>query len=137
MLVVLVVMGLLLATIVPGRLGADGPLQLRAAARAMVAGLERSRSLAVVTGAETVFAIDVKARRFQVPGDPAPATLPSEARLSVRTTRGDVVSDGVAGIRFFPDGGSTGGGLVLSAGEQAYRINVDWLTGRVEASDAP
>ena len=139
LLVVLAIMGLMLAAVLPGRFGGEG-LELRAAARAMADGLQRARSLAVVSGEETVFAVDVANRQFQGPGDARPAVLPPRVRLALRTVRGAVAGPDVGGIRFFPDGGSTGGGIVLGeSGEDGhqYRISVSWLTGRVEVSDDP
>jgi general secretion pathway protein H len=35
-------------------------------------------------------------------------------------------------IRFYPDGGSSGGTLVIGRAPSAHRIAVDWLTGRVD-----
>lgn len=137
LLVVIAIMGLLLAVAVPGHFGSEG-LELRAAARAIADGLQRTRSLAVVSGSETMFMVDVVNRSFMTPGDPAPSVLPPHARLSLSTVRGAVAGAEVGGIRFFPDGGSTGGGVMLGGlGEQGYRISVSWLTGRVEVSDAP
>lgn len=132
-------MGLLLAVAIPGHLGGEG-LELRAAARAIADGLQRTRSLAVVSGAETVFAVDVVNRSFQWPGDASPSVLPPYVRVSLRTVRGAVAGVEIGGIRFFPDGGSTGGGVLLGSGGlggQSYSITVSWLTGRVEVSDAP
>ena len=38
-------------------------------------------------------------------------------------------------IRFFPDGSSTGGHISLIEGKTEYRVNVDWLTGRIAIED--
>ena len=38
-------------------------------------------------------------------------------------------------ITFYPNGGSTGGHLYLARGSQASRIDIDWLTGRVDWRD--
>jgi general secretion pathway protein H len=35
----------------------------------------------------------------------------------------------VGGIRFYPDGGSTGGNVRLEANGRIYQVNVAWLTG--------
>ena len=137
LLVVLVIMGLVLAVALPGRLSGSDAVELRSAARSIADGLERSRSRALLSGTETVFAVDVERRRFQVPGDPEPVALPAQASLALRTVRGDVADADSGGIRFFPDGGSTGGGVAISQHGQGYRITVSWLTGRVEVSDAP
>ena len=34
-------------------------------------------------------------------------------------------------VRFFPEGGATAAAITLERGGRAYRIEVDWLTGRV------
>ena len=38
---------------------------------------------------------------------------------------------GAGGLLFFPNGTSTGGRVVLGAGDGSRAVNVDWLTGRV------
>jgi len=130
-------MGLMMAIVVPGRLFGNDATELRAAARGIVNGLQRARSFAVISGTETVFTVDVRKHRFKVPGEAAPVSLPPHANMILRTVRGDVVDAGVGGISFFPDGGSTGGGIAISQNGQGYRIKVSWLTGRVEVDDAP
>ncbi|NBC88790.1 MAG: hypothetical protein GVX90_04750 [Alphaproteobacteria bacterium] len=40
-----------------------------------------------------------------------------------------------ARFRFFPDGSATGGRITLSRDERQYRIDIDWLTGRVKILD--
>jgi general secretion pathway protein H len=44
---------------------------------------------------------------------------------------------GEQGLTFFPTGASTGGWLVLEAGDGRRAVNVDWLTGRVTVGPAP
>ena len=41
---------------------------------------------------------------------------------------------GAGGIRFFPDGTSTGGGIEIVRKNRRFLITVDWLTGRVAIS---
>jgi len=43
----------------------------------------------------------------------------------------ELVSDTSGGIRFFPDGSSTGGNIAVVLGEREWRINVGWLTGEI------
>ena len=53
---------------------------------------------------------------------------------------GTVVEETVpaeGGIAFFPNGTSTGGRIVLAAGDGRRAIEVDWLTGRVSVGNAP
>ena len=39
------------------------------------------------------------------------------------------------GIRFFPDGSSTGGYIALADDKTEYRVKVDWLTGHISIAD--
>ena len=130
-------MGIVLVAIVPSRFSSRDGIELRAAARSIVDGLQRTRSLALSSGAPALFAIDVDRRLFQAPDAAAPVALPPQARLSLKTVRGEMADRSVGGIRFFPDGGSTGGGITIGADGSQYRIAVSWLTGRVEIADAP
>lgn len=43
----------------------------------------------------------------------------------------EVNRDGVGVIRFYPDGGASGGGIDITRGGQSVTIAVDWLVGRV------
>ncbi len=41
------------------------------------------------------------------------------------------VTDEGGGIRFLPNGQSSGGAVTLSRGDLAYQVSVNWLTGGV------
>ena len=49
--------------------------------------------------------------------------------IVLTTARSEVTSESVAGIRFFPDGGSTGGRVDLVVHGREYIVNIAWLTG--------
>ena len=55
--------------------------------------------------------------------------LPEGMEIQLTTARSEVMSDEVGSIRFFPDGGSTGGRVDLLVNGREYVINVAWLTG--------
>ena len=54
----------------------------------------------------------------------------------ILTFPSDVLLAGDQAISFGPDGGSSGGGVVLRAGQRRVPISVDWLTGRVGVAEA-
>jgi general secretion pathway protein H len=62
-------------------------------------------------------------------------TLPGDLHLQLLTAESEIVNEDRGAIRFFADGGSTGGRVTLSAGERAYVVDVSWLTGRVTVHD--
>jgi general secretion pathway protein H len=80
---------------------------------------------------EQVFLVDIENRSYQVPGRKR-IDLPEGVDVTITTARSEVTSEAVAGIRFFPDGGSTGGHIELTINEREYRVNVAWLTGETK-----
>ena len=69
--------------------------------------------------------------RFGVTGDPREIALPESMALKLYTAQSELLDSATGGIRFFPDGSSTGGAITVSGPKLAYRVNVDWLTGTV------
>jgi general secretion pathway protein H len=108
---------------------------LKSAAREVAAGLRMARSEAVAGRRETVLMLDLQQRSFRVDRDPREHALPQDIEIRLFTAQSDLVSDHTGAVRFFPDGGSTGGRITLAAGERKYDVDIDWLTGRVAIGD--
>ncbi len=127
MLVVLVIVALVMAVVPPLFAGGEARLELAASAREIAAGLRETRSLAIREGRSEAFLVDGAAGLFRAGAGPV-RRLPQGLLLSVADA-----SDGQArtAIRFFADGSSTGGRLLLRRGERRSDVTVDWLTGRV------
>jgi len=134
-LIVLVVMVMIL-TVVPPMLGSGMTgAELKSAARSLAAGLNQARSLAISQQREATLTVNVDSKTFQVSGVSREYHLPAKAEVKLDTARSELTSEGVGSIRFFPDGSSTGGRVTVSRGEQQYRVDVEWLTGRVRILD--
>jgi general secretion pathway protein H len=93
-----------------------------------VANLRYTRVRAIVEKSEKLFMVNVDERSYQAPGRKE-VSLPEEVDLTLTTARSEMSSENVGGIRFFPDGGSTGGHIEMYVNGREYRINVAWLTG--------
>ena len=130
-LIVLVIGVLLVALVPPLFSGMSGATELRGAARQLAAGLRNARNEAVVRQQEAVLTLDLERRRFGVTGDPREIALPESVALKLYTAQSELLDSTTGGIRFFPDGSSTGGFITVSGPKLAYRVNVDWLTGAV------
>ena len=131
-ILIVLVIGVLLVALVPPLLsGMSGATELRGAARQLAAGLRNARNEAVVRQQEAVLTLDLERRRFGVTGDPREIALPESVALKLYTAQSELLDGTIGGIRFFPDGSSTGGSITVSGPKLAYRVNVDWLTGAV------
>lgn len=107
--------------------------ELRGAATTVADELRFTRARAIASGREQVFTLDVDRRAWQGTGERR-GELPAAIALDATTARGEAPADRQAAIRFFPDGASTGGRIVLRRGDAAWRVDVAWLTGEVTLS---
>ena len=109
--------------------------ELKASARQLAAGLRKARSEAVARRYETVLTVDLGTRRFQLSGDQHVYRLPKDVEVKLFTAQSELVNGNTGSIRFFPDGGSTGGRITLMARDRKYDVDVNWLTGQVVILD--
>lgn len=135
-LLVVLVIGVLLVSLAPPLLsGLSGATELRGAARQVAAGLRSARNEAVSRQREATLTLDLEQRRFGVTGDPREIVLPEGLGIRLYTAQAEVVDGATGGIRFFPDGSSTGGAITVSGSQRAYRVSVDWLTGAITIAE--
>ena len=130
-MVVMVIIVLILGMVATSISSSVSSAEARAATRKLVASLRYTRARAIIDKSEQVFQVNTENRSYQAPGRKL-ITLPEGVDVTVTTARSEITSEDVAGIRFFPDGGSTGGHIELTVNEREYRVNVTWLTGETK-----
>ncbi len=130
LLVTLAIVGLLLAVSVPGTQSFYQSMQYRHALREVLGTLSDARRKALDSGRAQDVAFDTS--RGTVEFDGETEQLPEGFELGV-TSASEVNRQGVGVIRFYPEGGSTGGDIDISAPSgRGVRISVDWLMGSVK-----
>ncbi|HEX6635768.1 MAG TPA: GspH/FimT family pseudopilin [Usitatibacter sp.] len=112
-----------------------GRADLKAAARTLASGLREAQTTAMATRRDATLTLDLEAREFLVAGEKEPRKLPDDVDLKLYTAQSEVLGERTGAIRFYPDGSSTGGRVTLASGKREYRVDVDWLTGRVSIED--
>ncbi len=133
LLVVLVIAALALALVGTSISRSISGAEMRNAARKLAASMRYTRTHAILTREEQVFLVDTEQKTYTAPKRD-PVELPEGMEVLLTTARSELTSESAGGIRFYPDGGSTGGNVKLEANDRIYTINVAWLTG--EASVA-
>ena len=133
-LAVLALIGLALAVTAFSLDGGLERAKLDSSARDIAASLRHTRTLALTAHRPQWFTLDLNARSFASPGRDA-RVLPGGTALHVTSAAEDADKPGIARIRFFPDGSSTGGHIELTRRQREVRIDVDWLTGAVATSE--
>lgn len=129
-ILVLLILALALALVPPLFQGALGTVSLKRDARELGNALRHLRSVAISTQAPQALTVDVEARTYSV-GDRDVVQLPDSIHLEIVTAQSEMTSETVGSFRFFPDGGATGGQIILSRGGHRLVLDIDWVTGRV------
>jgi general secretion pathway protein H len=96
--------------------------------------LRNARLMALRTGIEQVVYVDVPRRRIDSIGRRT-LRVPPELGFAAVAARSEQQGDNAFGIRFFPDGTSTGGELKFATQGRIYELHVNWLTGNVTIND--
>ena len=130
LLVVLLILALALSVVTPALWRATPIADLKGGARALAAGLQTARAEAIRDNAQRVVIIDTESRGFRAADSDALMKLPETLGLKATTAESELTDEG-AGIRFYPDGSSTGGTVTLSEEDRSLTVKVDWLSGRV------
>lgn len=136
LLVVLSIMAALFAVVPPLFSSASSANEVRAISRQMTAVLRQARSTAVAARAPIDFTLDLEQRRYQL-SDRPPVQLPADLELTMITGESEFRGKGRGAIRFFADGSSTGGRITLSNSNHVRQLDVEWLSGRVTATELP
>lgn len=104
--------------------------EIRNAAREITAGIRHTRGQAIVQRQQQVFQVDSERRTWKA-AEREKETLPDGLEITMETARSEMTGEHAGGIRFYPDGASTGGRITLMINEREWEINVSWLTGEV------
>lgn len=134
MLAVLVIIALTAGAISMLYRSPSSDAQLKTASLTAASRLRDIRSGAMVSGTDRLAVIDVAQRSIEFGNGIPPLTFPGSIDIDVMSADSERLSPSAAGIRFFPNGSSTGGTINLRARDKAYEVRVNWLTGRVSSA---
>jgi len=135
LVVVLFIAGLLIAVAPPLISAAMPGVELKSTAREIAAALRFARDRAILRQTDAAVQLDLDERRYTVSGRTKVSAIPERVEVLLDTVQTELTEGAGGSIRFFPDGSSTGGRVTLSRGEAVYKVDVDWLTGRVRIVD--
>lgn len=104
----------------------------KAVARDLVSALRFAKGQALMFHKEATVALDLNENTYTVSDRDKVYDIPETIDLTVVTAQEEMVGEGLANIRFFPDGSSTGGRITLERETDLWQIDINWLTGQVE-----
>jgi general secretion pathway protein H len=112
-----------------------GRARLEAEAREIASVLGDARTRAITSRVPVSIEVDPAKNRLVYGAPPIQRELPPGIRLRNRSRGEGVASSDRHRITFFPEGGASGGGVVVGDDRSAIMISVDWLTGRIVVGD--
>ena len=133
--VVLVVMGLGIAAVGINFSSGRAGTQIRSATRDLVSALRYTRGEALVRHEQTTLTIDFTENSYRISTRAKRYKIPDAIDVTLVTTQSERRGAGTAAIRFFPDGSSTGGRVMLERERFVRRIDIHWLTGHITVGD--
>lgn len=131
-LVVVLALATILIAIVPPLITAAVPgVELKSSSRRIAAGLRLAREEAIRSGRDIAFTLDLDEHTYRIDGDFRQVNLPKGLDLKLTAAESEMLDDQVGAVRFFPDGSSTGGRIVIARDDSGWQVGIQWLTGRV------
>ncbi len=131
LLIVLAIIGLMSTVVLVSLPGSKDTLDLKVSARDVMIQVIESRTQAIRTGRDVRFFLNMTNGEFWTENFGNARTLPEGVEVEIYTAKAEQGENNTAAIRFFPDGSSTGGYVRISRGQNNYRIDVNWLTGKI------
>jgi general secretion pathway protein H len=136
LLIVLVIIVLGFSVVALNLSSGAGTLEHKAAVRDVVSALRYARGQALMTHREMTVSFDLANNVYKISGRNEAYKIPDSLAVTVVTAQSELTGEGQGNIRFFADGSSTGGRVVLDRGEKSMQIDINWLTGQLEVEDA-
>ncbi|CAN5232715.1 prepilin-type N-terminal cleavage/methylation domain-containing protein [soil metagenome] len=131
LLAVLTVLSLIAATVMMRPGVQNGGAQAKIAVASLISLLRQTRMDAIVAGREHVVVIDIGRQRIFEKDNGNSIPLPKGLQVSAKVAGSEHYTADSAGIRFFPNGASSGGTISIGYRGEVSEINVNWLNGRV------
>ncbi|MDH0746878.1 prepilin-type N-terminal cleavage/methylation domain-containing protein [Pseudomonas sp. GD03842] len=126
LLVVIVLIGISVALVGYGVGKGLHAASERRALSEVVQALRAARVQAIVTGQPAQTRFDLKDGQFQGPLQKV-RRLPSDMHVQLQTAEGLG-----SAFEFYPDGGASGGHVLLTRNDKRWRVDINWLTGNVQ-----
>jgi general secretion pathway protein H len=135
LLIVLVIIVLGFSVVALNMSSGAGAFAHKAAVRDVVSALRYARGQALMAHREMTVAFDLTSNTYKISGREETYQIPDSIEVTVVTAQSELTGEGQGNIRFFADGSSTGGRVVLDRGEVSKQIDINWLTGQLVVED--
>jgi general secretion pathway protein H len=135
LILALAILGLVASVVFPRVVRGVGPAELRTKSLEIAALFRSDRNAALRHHRDVVSRIDLTRGAVLSGATGYAVTVPRGVAMELVQSDREATAGG-GGIRFRPDGRSSGGVLALRRGDVGYQVSVNWLTSGVSVSAA-
>lgn len=133
-LLVFAILALMAAALAPNILPSSGT-RLRGEAGELAAALRQTRQQAIARQQPAVLLVDTEQHSYHLDGSTAVHHFDPDTQIRLTTAESELTGSRIGGLRFYPDGTSTGGRVSLTGPTLTLHVDIAWLTGRVRVLD--
>lgn len=135
LLIVIVIIAMAAAVAVPNIGSGNQTATLNGAARELTSALRFARGHALTHRKESIVLINLEDNSYQITDKNKVFKLAKDIEITLDVAQSQIIAGKQGGIRFFPDGSSTGGRVTLELAKNKRQLDVNWLTGQVEFNE--
>ncbi|MGI9409906.1 MAG: GspH/FimT family protein [Hyphomicrobiaceae bacterium] len=134
MLIVVAVLAVVMSSVRLLPQSRAGSVDVAAATQLIASSLRQARNTSIRRRAIQHVYFDVNRRTVWTDSGRNRLALDRRIRMAISSARSQMRSDSVAQVRFYPNGSSSGGKVVLEGRSGAREIRINWHTGRISTS---
>ena len=135
LLIVIVIIAMAAAVAAPNIGSGNQTATLNAAARELSSALRFARGHALTHRKESRVLVNLEDNTYRITDRDKVFKLAKDIEVTLDVAESQIIAGQQGGIRFFPDGSSTGGRITLELVENKRQLDVNWLTGQVELNE--
>lgn len=135
LLIAIAILALAGAVVMPSLLRPSDHMRLRTTAQDLANAIRLTRSAAIARNNQMVLIVDLEGHTFESPVVPRRSFAASIA-AELKIAEPERITPSRGGFRFFPDGSSTGGEIVMSLNAEQLKLCVHWLNGQARQGSA-
>ncbi len=109
--------------------------QLKAISRDLASALRYARGQALISHDEIAVAINLADNTYQVSNRDKVYHFSDEIDVTLVIAQEEFEGEEIGHLRFYADGSSSGGRITLEWGNLVNKVDVNWLSGKVEITD--
>jgi len=132
MIVVLAIISISLIIVAPNFKTSNRNATSQHKVKEIITLISDTRNQAIRKNKESVFFIDIENKQYWSSSAVLKKNIPTYFEIKILAADKEYLDEVTGGIRFYPDGSSTGGTISLKGNNEIQQINIDWLTGHTK-----